>query len=298
MIVVTLLKIKIIVVIGKVHAVIAILIGVINLRQVITTLELNKIYNIDCLVGMTEIPDQSVDMIFVDLPYGVTAKNKWDNVIPYEPMWEQFERIIKSNGAILLFGQDKFTARTMLSNEKLHKYNIVWDKILPSGFLNANRMPLRSHEDIMVFYKSLPTYNPQKVKGKPCHSKGKAVGNNIDDILNNHNYGDYKIVETESDMKCPTSIWTFSKPHPSTAIHPTQKPIDLCRYAIRTYTNEGDTVLDCCCGSGSIPLAAMIEGRNYIGMDNGICEKKNSKYFGWSWADVATDRIANQKGRG
>ena len=264
----------------------------------ITTLELNKIYNIDCLVGMTEIPDQSIDMIFVDLPYGVTAKNKWDNVIPYEPMWKQFERIIKPNGAILLFGQDKFTAKTMLSNEKLHKYNIVWDKILPSGFLNANRMPLRSHEDIMVFYKSLPTYNPQKVKGKPCQSKGKAVGNNIDDILNNHNYGDYKVVETESDMKCPTSIWTFSKPHPSTAIHPTQKPIDLCRYAIRTYTNEGDTVLDCCCGSGSIPLAAMLEGRNYIGMDNGICEKKNSKYFGWAWADVATDRIANQKGRG
>ena len=96
-------------------------------------------------------------------------------------------------------------------------------------------------------------------------------------------------------MKCPTSIWTFSKPHPSTAIHPTQKPIDLCRYAIRTYTNEGDTVLDCCCGSGSIPLAAMLEGRNYIGMDNGICEKKNSKYFGWYWADVATDRIENHK---
>ena len=123
-------------------------------------LELNKIYNIDCLIGMTEIPDKSIDMIFVDLPYGVTVKNKWDNVIPYEPMWKQFERIIKPNGAILLFGQDKFTARTMLSNEKLHKYNIVWDKILPSGFLNANRMPLRSHEDIMVFYKSLPTYNP------------------------------------------------------------------------------------------------------------------------------------------
>ena len=258
-------------------------------------IELNKIYNIDCLVGMTEIPDKSIDMIFVDLPYGVTAKNKWDNVIPYEPMWKQFERIIKPNGAILLFGQDKFTARTILSNEKLHKYNIVWDKILPSGFLNANRMPLRSHEDIMVFYKQLSVYNPQKVKGKPCHSKGKAVGQNNDEILNNHNYGDFKVVETEGDMKYPTSIWQFSKPHPSVAIHPTQKPVDLCRYAIRTYTNEGDTVLDCCCGSGTIPLAAMLEGRSYIGMDNGICEKKNSKYFGWSWADVATDRIENYK---
>ena len=98
-----------------------------SIRRVITTLELNKIYNIDCLVGMTEIPDKSIDMIFVDLPYGKT-KNKWDNVIPYEPMWKQFERIIKPNGAILLFGQDKFTARTMLSNEELHRYNIIWKK--------------------------------------------------------------------------------------------------------------------------------------------------------------------------
>ena len=104
---------------------------------------------------MTEIPDKSIDMIFCDLPYGKT-KNKWDNVIPYEPMWKQFERIIKPNGAILLFGQDKFTARTMLSNEKLHRYNIIWKKTTPTGFLNANRMPLRTHEDIMVFYKSLP----------------------------------------------------------------------------------------------------------------------------------------------
>jgi len=242
---------------------------------------------------MNEIEPESVDMIFCDLPYGVTAKNKWDTIIPPDLLWEQYERIIKPHGAILLFGQDKFTAKMMLSNEKLHRYNIIWKKVLPSGFLNANRMPLREHEDIMVFYKELSTYNPQKVKGAPCHKKGKAVGQKNDDILNNHNYRDFTVVETEGDMKFPTSIWEFSKPHPSVAIHPTEKPVDLCRYAIRTYTNDGDIVLDNCCGAGSIPLAAKLENRNYIGMDNGICEKKNSKYYGWFWADVATDRIEN-----
>ena len=104
-------------------------------------LDLNKIYNIDCLTGMTQIADKSIDMIFVDLPYGVTAHNKWDSIIPFEPMWEQFERIIKDNGAILLFGQDKFSAKLMLSNEKLHRYNIIWKKTTPTEFLNANRMP-------------------------------------------------------------------------------------------------------------------------------------------------------------
>ena len=240
---------------------------------------------------MKELEPESIDMIFCDLPYGVTAKNKWDSVIPPDKLWEQYERIIKPNGAILLFGQDKFTAKMMLSNEKLHKYNIIWKKVLPSGFLNANKMPLREHEDIMVFYKKPPTYNPQKIKGKPCHSKGTAVGKDNDEILNNQNYGNFKVVETKGDMKHPTSIWEFSKPHPSIAIHPTEKPIELCRYAIRTYTNVGDLVLDNCCGAGSIPLSAKLESRNYIGMDNGICEKKNSKYDGWFWSDVSIDRI-------
>ena len=274
----------------------------------IQTLELNKIYNIDCLVGMTEIPDESIDMIFCDLPYGKT-KNKWDNVIPYEPMWKQFERIIKPNGAILLFGQDKFTARTMLSNEELHRYNIIWKKTTPTGFLNANRMPLRTHEDIMVFntdieipdhedlmvfYKSLPTYNPQKTTG---HKRKVSKAEHKVNCEKTNDYGEHGLTTYDSTERYPTSVWEFATDKQKEPIHPTQKPIDRCRYAIRTYTNEGDTVLDCCCGSGSIPLAAMLEGRNYIGMDNGICEKKNSKYFSWSWADVATDRIANQKGR-
>ena len=249
-------------------------------------LTLNRIYNIDCLEGMNLIDDKSIDMIFVDLPYQQTH-NSWDVMIPFESMWEQFERIIKDNGAILLFGQDKFTAKLMLSNEKIHRYNIIWDKVLPSGHLNAKVMPLRSHEDICVFYKNPGTYNPQMRLGDMCHTRGKAVGQMASDVSQQKNYGDYGIVETDGKWKYPTSIWTFQKPHPSIALHPTQKPIDLCRYAIRTYTNEGDTVLDCCCGSGSIPLAAKLERRNYIGMDNGFSEKENRP-----WADIATERIA------
>jgi len=252
--------------------------------------EVNKIYDIDCLEGLKYIDSGSVDMLFVDLPYG-TTRNKWDVIIPPNELWAEYERIIKPNGAILLFGQDKFTAKMMLSNEKLHRYNIIWKKVLSTGFLNANRQPLREHEDIMVFYKKQPTYNPQKYEGAKCHSKGKAKGTSSTDG-NNHNYGDFTVMETTGNMKHPTSVWEFSKPHPSIAIHPTEKPVELCRYAIRTYSNPGDLVVDHCCGSGSIPLAAALEGRRYIGMDNGVCEKRGSDYYMRKWADIASERIA------
>lgn len=201
-------------------------------------MKLDFVLNVDCLIGMKDIPDETIDMILCDLPYGIT-KNKWDLMINPTKLWQQYERIIKPNGAILLFGQDKFTAKMMLSNEKLHRYNIIWDKVLKTGFLNAKRMPLREHEDIMVFYKSQPIYNPQMTKGLPSHSKGKAIGASIEEISSNRIYGSYKVVENKSDMKYPTSIWRFPKPHPSTAISSTEKPIELCRYAIRTYTNVG-----------------------------------------------------------
>ena len=253
-------------------------------------LELNKIYNIDCIEGMKQLSDKSIDMIFSDLPYGVTAQNKWDSIIPFEPMWEQFERIIKDNGAILLFGQDKFTAKLMLSNEKLHRYNIIWEKTTPTGFLNANRMPLRTHEDIMVFYKSLPTYNPQKTTG---HTRKVSKAEHKINSTVTSDYGDYELTTYDSTERFPTSVWKFSTDKQKLAIHPTQKPLDLCRYAIRTYSNENDIVLDITCGSGSIPLSAKLENRRYIGFDNGICEKKNSKYFGRPWADIAQERIDN-----
>lgn len=248
-------------------------------------LELNTIYNEDYLTGMLQIEDKSIDMILCDLPYGVTAKNKWDVVIPFEPLWEQYNRIIKDNGAIVLFGQDKFTARLMLSNEKYHRYNLIWNKTLPTGFLNANRMPLRSHEDICVFYKKLPTYNPQKTKGKPCHSRGKALGKNtMQDGLVNNTYSTYTLLETKGDMKYPVSILEFPKPHPSICIHPSQKNVDLLEWLIKSYTNEGELVLDNCMGSGSTAIACINTNRNFIGFE------KDSNYH-----KLATERINKHK---
>ncbi len=251
----------------------------------------NTVINGDCLEVMKEIDSESIDMIFADLPYG-TTQNQWDVIIPPDKLWEQYERIIKPHGVILLFGQDKFTATMMLSNPKLHRYNIIWDKVLKSGFLNAKKMPLREHEDIMVFYKFLPVYHPQMVKGAKNHSKGSAVGKQAKDIHSNRSYGDYTLVQSsDSDLKYPASIWRFPKPHPSVALHSTEKPIELLRYAIRTFTNVGGVVLDNCCGTGSTLIAAKMEGRQYIGIDNGTCDKKKSPYFGLPWAEVAQLRL-------
>lgn len=235
---------------------------------------------------MKRLADESIDMIFCDLPYGVTARNKWDSVIPPDMLWEQYERITKPNGAILLFGQDKFTAKMMLSNERLHRYNIIWQKTTPTGFLNANKMPLRSREDIMVFYKNLPVYHPQKTSGHtPVHSY-------IERTSDGTNYGETQIGVSGggSTERYPTSVWRFATDKQKAALHPTQKPVELCRYAIRTYTSPDDLVLDNCCGAGSIPLAAKLEGRHYIGMDNGVCEKPGDN-FGVLWAHIAEKRI-------
>lgn len=139
-------------------------------------MEIDRIYNMDCLEGMKEIPDGSVDCIICDLPYATLHKNnpntKWDKMIPMQPLWEQYRRVIKDNGAIILFGQNRFSAHLIVAAEDIYRYSLVWDKIRTTGFLNANRMPLRQHEDILVFYKKLPTYNPQMMEGKPNHSRG------------------------------------------------------------------------------------------------------------------------------
>ena len=221
----------------------------------------NYIDNIDCLEGMQSIPDGSVDLILCDLPYGVTQNPK-DQPLPFESLWGQYERIIKDNGAILLFGQGAFFDDLVNSNPKLYRYDLVWDKTLTSGFLNAKRMPLRQHEQIAVFYKKAPTYNPQMREGAKNHSKGKPKHSA------NNNYGEHGFVESKQDgMKYPTSILTFPQPHPSVAVHPTQKPVELCEYLIKTYTNEGDTVLDNCMGSGTTAVAAIKAGRRYIGFE-------------------------------
>lgn len=234
----------------------------------------------DCLEGMKSVPDKSIDMILCDLPYG-TTQNKWDSIIPIEELWTQYKRIIKDQGAIILFGQDKFTAMMMLSEPKLHRYNLIWNKILTSGFLNANRMPLRSHEDIMIFYKKMPKYNPQKVKGKKSHPKG-SMNTNI-----NNNYGHYNRVDNTDElgeMKHPKSILDFEKPHSSVCLHPTQKPVELCEWLIKSYSDEGETVLDNCMGSGTTAIAAINTGRNFIGFE------KEEKYF-----EIANRRIEDRQ---
>lgn len=225
----------------------------------------------DCLIEMAKIPDKSVDMVLCDLPYEVLNKSnknaQWDRLLPFDKLWEQYERVIKDNGAIVLFAQGMFTAQLMMSNPKLWRYNLVWDKVLTSGFLNAKRMPLRSHEDICVFYKELPTYNPQMQEGKPLHSKGSSYK---EKELTNNCYGSLGVTDDDRKGctdKYPTSIVRFQKPHPSIAVHPTQKPVALLEYLINTYSNEGDTILDNTMGSGSTMVACVNTKRNGIGIE-------------------------------
>ena len=239
----------------------------------------------DCLELMEEIQDGSIDMILCDLPYG-TTRNKWDSIIPFDRLWGIYKRIIKENGAICLFADGFFMAMLMMSEPRMWRYNLVWDKVLPSGFLNANRMPLRRTEEICVFYKKLPTYNPQKTEGAPNHSKGRVVGVKSEvSGLANHNYGEYTIVDRSEEqgcMKYPTSLLAFPKPHPSKAVHPTEKPVALLECLIKTYTNEGETVLDNCMGSGSTGVACVNTGRRFIGIES------DKQYF-----ETARDRIIN-----
>ena len=220
----------------------------------------------DCLELMKDIPDKSIDLILCDLPYG-TTRNSWDEVIPFDKLWAQYNRIIKDNGAILLFAQGKFYVNLVSSNMKMFRYDLVWDKELVSGFLNAKRMPLRRHEQVAVFYKHLPTYNPQFTQGKPLHSKGTSYK---EKELTNNNYGDFKATDDDragSTEKYPTSIMKFQKPHPSVCVHPTEKPVALLEYLVKTYTNEGDVVLDNCMGSGSTGVACQNTNREFIGME-------------------------------
>ncbi len=234
----------------------------------------NKVIEDDCLNVMHNIPDKSVDMILCDLPYG-TTQNKWDSVIDLDRLWQQYMRIIKDNGAIVLTAQGLFTAKLILSNEAWFKYKIVWIKSKSTNFLNAKKQPLRKHEDICVFYKQQPTYNPQMTKGE---SYDKGVRKN----QYTGSYGDFKPRHVQSDGKrypndvlvmddneLPLEDYLYIKTAESEGhvYHPTQKPIELGRYLIRTFTNPGDIVLDNACGSGSFLVAAAIENRKYIGIE-------------------------------
>ena len=247
-------------------------------------IELDRIYNMDCLEGMKQIPDGTIDAVICDLPYGVlngeSEGGSWDTIIPFEPLWAEYRRVCKPTAAIVLFAQGMFTADLMHSNPKMWRYNLIWKKgDRCSGFLNANRMPLRNHEDIVVFYDKLPTYNPQMRTGFPNHTRGHGGGK-----LKNGCYGKFdpwarsEVITTE---KFPLSIIDIAKEHDvNKQFHPTQKPVDLLRYLVLTYTNEGDTVLDNCMGSGTTAIACIKEHRHFIGFE------LNKEYF-----DKACKRI-------
>lgn len=231
-------------------------------------MEIDTIYNMDCLEGMKMIPDGSVDCIICDLPYEVLNKGnesvQWDRLLPFDELWAQYLRIAKPTAAILLFCQGMFTAQLMMSQPKLWKYNLIWEKDRGTGFLNAKRQPLRYHEDIAVFYREQPTYNPQMWQGQPNHARG-----NGEHKQTNQCYGALS-GECEGDlsgMKYPRSIISFNKEHTADTFHPTQKPVNLLRYLIATYSNEGDTILDNCMGSGTTAIAAIREKRHFIGFE-------------------------------
>ncbi|MBI2415032.1 MAG: site-specific DNA-methyltransferase [Candidatus Kerfeldbacteria bacterium] len=210
---------------------------------------------------MKGIPSKSIDMILCDLPYG-TTQNHWDSVIPLDQLWAHYERIIKDNGVITLTGQGLFTANLMLSNPRLFKYKITWVKSKPTNFLNAKKQPLRKHEDVCIFYKNQPAYNPQMTYGEPYNKgfrKDQLTGS----------YGDFKTVEVKSNgERYPTDVVYFKTAESEGEVyHPTQKPVELGRYLVRTFTKEGNVVLDSTCGSGSFLVSAVLEGRKFVGIE-------------------------------
>jgi site-specific DNA-methyltransferase (adenine-specific) len=255
----------------------------------------NQLFEEDCLECMKRIPDASIDMVLCDLPYGMT-QNQWDSCVPLDKLWEQYNRIIKPNGAIVLTSQGLFTAKLIMSQPKLYKYKWVWEKSKSTNFLNAKKQPLRKHEDVCVFYKKQPTYTPQMTMGEPYN---KGVRKN----QLSGSYGDFQPVHVQSDgERYPTDIiYVKTAESEGEGLHPTQKPIELGRYFVRTYSKPGDVVLDNTFGSGSFLVAALMEGRNFIGIEknedvalfkkdkiNYIDVAKRRLFLAWSELDKKT----------
>lgn len=238
---------------------------------------INKIYLGDCLELMKDIPDKSVDMILCDLPYG-TTKCKWDNVIPFDPLWEQYKRVIKPNGAIVLTASQPFTSMLVMSNPKMFRYDWCWKKSKVTGVLNAKRQPLRTKEDILVFYINSPVYNPQGVV-----SCDRQTGTGVSSI-GKQGEATGKITQTadgkykQTTTGYPRNVLEISSE--GKTVHPTQKPVALFEYLIKTYTNEGDLVLDNCIGSGTTAIACINTNRKFIGFE------KDEHYF-----NLANERI-------
>lgn len=244
---------------------------------------------------MKDIPDKSIDMILCDLPYGCTSRNKWDVVIAFEPLWKEYSRIIKNNGAIVLFGKQPFTSMMIMSNRKMYKYNLVWRKNLKTGNLNARKMPMGAFEDIMVFYKKPPVYNPQQIP----RTYQVPSGNKFNSKTTNYGKQKEVYIDRQSDWLMPDDVIDYEDGYALDALdlenemlyikcvhnsfgklHPTQKPVELLEWLIKTYTNERDIVLDNCMGSGSTGAAALNLHRKFIGME------LDEKYF-----EIAKNRI-------
>ncbi len=244
----------------------------------------NRLFEGDCLDLLQEVPSKSVDMILCDLPYG-TTQNRWDSVIPLDKLWGHYERIIKERGVIALTSQGLFTAKVIVSNERMFKYKIVWVKSKPTNFLNAKKQPLRKHEDICIFYKRQPVYNPQM-------SNGKAYNKGVRKDQFTGSYGEFKPVEVKSNgERYPTDVIYCKTAESEGAVwHPTQKPVLLGRYLIRTYSRAGAIVLDNAFGSGSFLVGAVLEGRRFIGIEKNqevhLFKKKKIDYV-----ELASQRI-------
>jgi site-specific DNA-methyltransferase (adenine-specific) len=238
----------------------------------------------ECLEGMKLIPNNSINMILCDLPYGVTNQNKWDQVIPFDSLWEQYNRIIKDNGAIVLTAVKPFSSMLIMSNPDMYRYDIIWRKNKCTGFLNAKKMPLRQHEEILVFYKKLPIYNPQKTTGhKPANSYTKHTSDGT-------NYGKTKLGISGGGQtdRYPTSVLdikVMNNDDPE-KFHPTQKPVELFEWLIKTYTNENEIVLDNCMGSGTTAVASLLNNRRFIGFET------ESDYI--TSANMRLDRIEEE----
>ncbi len=227
---------------------------------------INKVHCADCLEFMKQIPDKSIDMILCDLPYGTTAC-KWDTIIPFEPLWEQYKRIIKDNGAIVLIASQPFTSALVMSNVKMFKYEWIWEKAVGSNFATLKYQPMKEHEDILIFGKGKTIYNPimeerkgsggERIKHK-YNALGSKTGEANGGLLNTERTGKY------GELRNPSSVQYFNNRENCRGLHPTQKPVELFAYLIKTYTNESDLVLDNCAGSGTTGVACKNLNRNYI----------------------------------
>lgn len=230
---------------------------------------LNQIVHGDCLEVMENIKDGSIDMIMADLPYN-TTRNHWDSLIDLKELWIQYERVIKDNGAIVLTAQTPFDKVLGASNLKLLKYEWIWEKTSATGHLNAKKMPMKAHENILVFYKKLPTYNPIKTQG---HVRKVSKAEHKVNSKMSTNYNPTGLTTYDSTERYPRSVLKFPNDKQKTALHPTQKPVALMEYLIKTYTNPGELVLDNVAGSGSTAIAAMNTGRNFVAIE------KEADYF-------------------